>query len=358
MNTKPTSSNDQKKLKNIFGDAFQRYGPPTVVPDVDPSTYSILYDARVFFTDIYCDYIQTDELNAMACIHKGYELVAIFMGLINFVNPYYAAFLSDPLMFQEIGDPYRDKKAEQLNKMRIEYLRKYTTLGMAPLSVCPIRSHAIIRVIECCLLFLHAHEVAHIVLGHLDLLADEFGMKIYEELPIVPISAKESGLRKVLELQADQSAALTSLHLFRQQLQKSSTEEEFKNADLLWSIAVESLFVLLELAMIKKGIRLSITHPSPFVRWLNVKLNVYEQAEEHGIRPLQLPKTVPSPMQQVINWLTTNKLIEGSPLFSRHNADNAAEELFSTWEGIRPYEFQLDYFREMRGNRVRNRVES
>lgn len=351
------ASNDQMNLKNIFGEAFQLYGRPTTVPDVDPSTYSILYDARNSFPDIYCDYIQTDELNAMACIHKGHEFVALFMGLINFIDPYYAAFLSDPLMFQEIGDPSKDKKAEKLNVMRVEYLKKYPTLGMAPLSVCPIRSRAIIRIIECCLLFLHAHEVAHIVLGHLDLLTDEFGMSVYEELPIVPLSAKESDLRKALELQADQSAALTSLHLFRQQLQKPTAEEEFKNADLLWSIAVESLFVLLELVMIRKGIRLSVTHPSPLTRWLNVKLNVLEQAEEHGIQRLKVPEVGPSPINQVRNWLATNGLTEGRPLFPGNEADSTMRELYSTWEALIPYQGKLEHYRAIRGNRARNHVQ-
>jgi len=350
------ASNEQMNLKNIFGEAFQRYGPPTNVPDVDPSTYSILYDARNFFPDIYCDYVDTDELNAMACIYKGHELVALFMGLINFINPYYAAFMSDPIMFQEIGDPTKDKKANKLNVMRIEYLKKYPTLGMAPLSVCPIRSRAIIRVIECCLLFLHAHEVAHIVLGHLDLLTDEFGMSVYEELPIVPLSTEESDLRKVLELQADQSAALMSLHLFRQQFEKLSDNEEFKNADLLWSIAVESLFLLLELAMIRKGIRLSVTHPSPLTRWINVKLNVLEQAEEHGIRLLQVPEVGPSPMNQVRNWLITNGLIEGKPLFPGNEADSAMDELYSTWETLEPYQSKLAQYRATRGNRAGNHV--
>lgn len=351
------ATNDQTNLRKIFGEAFRRYGPPTTVPDVDPSTYSIPYYPQNFFPGVYCDYVDTDELNAMACIYKGHELVALFTGLINFIDPYYAAFLSDPLMFQEIGDPTKDRKADKLNAMRIEYLKKYPTLGMAPLSVCPIRSRAIVRVLSCGLLFLHAHEVAHIVLGHLDLLTDEFGMSVYEELPIGPLSAEESDLRKALELQADQSAALTSLHLFRQQFEKHSDNEEFKNADLLWSIAVESLFVLLELVMIRKGIRLSVTHPNPLTRWMNVKLNVLEQAEEHGIRRLQVPEVRPSPMNQVRNWLTTSGLNDGRPLFPGNEADSAMRELYSTWEALRPYQGKLEHYRAIRGNRAQNHVQ-
>jgi hypothetical protein len=348
--------NDRTSLRKIFGGAFQRYGLPNTVADVDSSSIVNPYIPQDFFSGIYCDYVDTDELNAMASIYKGHELVALFMGLINFIDPYYAAFLSDPLMFQEIGDPSKDGKADKLKAIRIECLNKYPTLGAAPLSVCPIRSRAIVRLIQCGLLFLHAHEIAHIVLGHLDLLTDEFGMSVYEELPIVPLSLKESNLRKALELQADQSAALTSLHLFRQQLEKPSDEEEFKNADLLWSIAVESIFVLLELVIDRKGIRPSVTHPSPFARWLNVKLNVCEQAEEHGIRRLQLSETGLSPMKQVINWLTTNSLTEGRSLFPHNDANSAAGELLSTWEAIRPYEGKLEHYRAIRGNRAVNHV--
>lgn len=102
------ASNNQTDLRKIFEEAFHRYGPATTVPDVDPSTYVNPYIAQDFFSDIYCDYVDTDELNAMAYIYKGYELVALFAGLINFIDPYYAAFLSDPLMFQEIGDPSKE----------------------------------------------------------------------------------------------------------------------------------------------------------------------------------------------------------------------------------------------------------
>jgi hypothetical protein len=345
---------DRTNLGRIFAEAFQRYGPQT--PNIDPSAGVTPYYPQNPFPDIYCGFVDTDELNAMALIYKGHELVALFHGLINFINPYYAAFLSDPRMFQEIGDPSKDRKTDELNAMRIEYLKKYPTWGGAPLSLCPIRSRTAVRAMSCGLLFLHAHEVAHIVLGHLDLLTDEFGMSVYEELPIVPLSAKESDLRKALELQADQSAALMSLHLFREQLQKPSDEEEFKNADLLWSIAVESLFVLLQLVIARKGIRPSLTHPSPFARWLNVKLCVDDEAEEHGIRRLQLPETGPSTMKQVIDWLTTNSLTEGRPLFPHNGAETAIEELFSTWEAVRPYKANLEHYRAIRGNRAVHRV--
>ena len=350
------ASNDQTNYRELFGEAFQRYGPPTSAPNVDPSSYTNPYNEQDFFPGIYCDYVDTDELNAIACIYKGHELVAIFAGLINFIDPYYAAFLSDPRMFQEIGDPSKDRRAEELNAMRIEYLKKYPTLGFAPLSVCPIRSRAVVRLISCGLLFLHAHEVAHIVLGHLDLLKDEFGISTYEEFPIASLSVEEGDLRRALELQADQSAALISLHLFRKQFEEHSEDGEFSNADLLWSIAVESLFVLLELVMIRKGIQQSKTHPSPFTRWLNVKLNVLEQAEEHGIRRLQVPEKGENPIKQVRNWLIKSGLADSKSLFPRNEADNAMNELFSTWETLGPYHSRLEQYRASRGNRAVYRV--
>jgi len=71
-------TNDQTNLRKIFGEAFRRHGPPTTVPDdVGPSTLKTPYDPQNFFPGIYCDYVDTDELNAMACIYKGHELVAL-----------------------------------------------------------------------------------------------------------------------------------------------------------------------------------------------------------------------------------------------------------------------------------------
>lgn len=353
------TSPDHTDSRRIFAEAFQRYGPPTTAPDDLPSSCFIPYDVRAFFPDIYCDYVDSDDLNAMACIYKGHELVALFTGLIHFMNPYYAAFLSDPAMFQDIGDPSKDSHTEELKALRIEYLKEYPTLGFAPLSVCKTRSRAIIRLISCAHLFLHAHEVAHIVLGHLDLLRDEFGMSTYEELPVAPLSVEEANLRRALELQADQSAALTSLHLFRKQFEEQSDNEEFMNADRLWAIAVESLFMLLQVIMSKKGIRRPMTHPSAFTRWLNVKFNVQERAEEHGIRSLRVPEVGPSVTSEVRDWLTNNGLANDQWLSVDNDIRNKiVDELYSTWEMIAPYEERLERYRALRGNRAVKRVPS
>src|SRR4051794_17964465 len=125
------AATNRSTLDQIFADAFQSHGQPT--PEIDPSARVTPYYPDNPFPDIYCRFVDTPELNAMACIYKGHELVALFQGLANFLNPYYAAFLSAPTMFKEIGDSSKDEKAATLNAMRIEYLKQYPTLGAAPL---------------------------------------------------------------------------------------------------------------------------------------------------------------------------------------------------------------------------------
>lgn len=342
--------------KDIFTKAFNRFGHPMPTPDIDPSSLKCCYNPAAFMPDIYCDYIDTDELNAMATIYKDQELVAIFYGLINFVTPYYCALLADPSMFPVIGDPSKDStdKLIEFQKVRISYLKKYPTVGTSAPSVCPVRARATMQLIYCFQLFLHAHEVAHIVLGHLDLLKDEFGLTAYEELSVNALSEEEGNIRRALELQADQSAALTSLHLFRANIARKN--DEFDDADLLWSIAVEFLFALFALIMIHKGKGVYSTHPSPLVRWISVYLYVTKYSEEHGIDVLKFRDGSSSSIAPIMNWLKRNGFIESSQSFSKIDIEQATNEMYSTWDTLRPYEEKLKHYRLVRGNRVRSHV--
>jgi hypothetical protein len=343
---------NESDSQKLFAEAFRKYGQPTSLsPGIDPVSISYPYIVQNFFPGIYCDYVDTDELNAVASIYKGRELVAIFSGLINFFYKYFAAFLSDPNMFTTIGDPCKDLNATEANAARLRFIKQHPKSGFAPLSCCSIRSEAILEVIYCCTLFLHAHEVAHIVLGHLDLLKDEHGINVHEELPIVPLSLEEGDLRKAFELQADQSAALTSLHLFRQRIDAQPQDKRVANADLLWAIAVDAIFVLFELAAISKGCSRSLTHPDPFIRWTSVRVCVGERAEEHGIRRLQIPAMESPPIAQIIKWMEFNGFVDQCPLFPFNDVDKAARKLYSTWDGLAPYMKRLEKYRDFRGNR-------
>jgi hypothetical protein len=297
--------------KEMFGEAFRRFGYPTEPPDIDPNSYNIPYDVTCLLPEIYCDFIESKAFNAVGCFYNGREFVAFFTGLVNFMVPYYATILSDPLMFTDIGEPSKENI-----EMNLEIRKKHPDSVLAGLPRCPIRSAAFEHLSWCSHLWLHAHELAHIVLGHLDLMSSEFGLSVYEELPIIDLSAEESMLRKVLELQADQSAALTSLHLFRRRVESDPRIKGVLDADYLWSIAVEMLLVLFELVSVRKGHRTSNTHPSPMIRWMNVKLNVYEHAIHSGIPNITFDpeKNV---LKQTVNWLETRGLMETGILLER-----------------------------------------
>ena len=65
--------------KEIFAEAFRKYGSLVTLPaNFDSSSVTDPYDPRLLAPEIYLDYVDTDQLNAMACIYRGYELVAIF----------------------------------------------------------------------------------------------------------------------------------------------------------------------------------------------------------------------------------------------------------------------------------------
>jgi hypothetical protein len=269
--------------REIFNEAFGKYGVAAEVPaDVPQSSYTPLYDPSRFVPDIYCDYIETDKINAIATVHNGRELVGIFSGLANYIVPHFALLLADHKMFPQIGSP--EKESDELFSMRISFMKQFPTLGFSPLNKCPIRSQAIRRLNSCAQFFIHAHEVAHIVLGHLDLLREHFSVGLYEEIPAMPLSEEEGDVRKALELQADQSAALTTLHLFRANFENDhlAKDNEFSDKDLLWTIAVDMLYLIFEKLTANKGHRkVSLTHPSPVCTGnLNTSIMVMKSTQD------------------------------------------------------------------------------
>lgn len=168
------------------------------------------------------------------------------------------------------------------------------------------------------------------------------------------ISEEEGNIRRALELHADQSAALTSLHLFRANIARK--KDEFNDADLLWSIAVEFLFALFALIMIHKGKGVYSTHPSPFVRWLSVYLCVTKYSVEHGIDILKFRDGSSGSIAPIMNWLKRNGFIENAQPFSKINIEQATNEMYSAFDTLGPYEEKLKFYQSIRGNRVRSHI--
>ena len=59
------SKND--KLRQVFREAFGRFGPPNAMPEgVDTASVVNPYNEQEFFPDIYCDYVDTEEKNTIS----------------------------------------------------------------------------------------------------------------------------------------------------------------------------------------------------------------------------------------------------------------------------------------------------
>lgn len=123
--------------------------------------------------------------------------------------------------------------------------------------------------------------MGHIKLCHLHLVRDEFAAEYYEELPLIAISEKEARIRRCLEVQADHLAAFTSLNWWRMKWRDNPLEVHADlslNPDLLWSIAVISLFLIFDHLRADKAKDRTSTHPTPYQRL--IMLTMYASSEE------------------------------------------------------------------------------
>ncbi|WP_133256030.1 hypothetical protein [Rhodopseudomonas palustris] len=300
-----------------------------------------------FSSSILCDYINNSQFNAVAKLQGDKEYIGIFYGFTFFVYYIFLTMMSDPKFLPEIGDV----SLESLSDRRIRLLKNSTDPEAALVCTawpkCPVRRSAADHMIYIAHLFLYFHEAAHLEFCHLYLVRDEFQSDVYEEIEAFPLSDEEADVRQVLELQADQGGALTSLREWRAAWQHGPVAVKHSlDEDLLWSASVEILLILFQYIRIANNKKLSPSHPNPFIRWLNVKMSTSIYAEETGLKNVNSP----IPLGKRISEWFSKTLLDGAPMYSDVERKNAKLELYHIWERIGPYRDKLRQYQLRRGH--------
>lgn len=317
---------DSSDVDRTFRETFQRYGPTSSVIRLDEDGVR----------EIFLGYIERNDMNAIASVRAGAELIGIFTGLRVYLLHYFNTLLSDPDALVEIGDSSK----ETIDKEH---------LGHSP--KCEIRARAAESLAICAELFVHFHEMGHIKACHLHLLRDQFAADYYEELPLISVSEGEARVRRCLEVQADHIAAFTSLNWWRIQWNSNpigTHAHPSLEPDLLWSIAVISLFLIFDRAETSNDrIR---THPTPCQRL--ILLTMYASSEQAAklarIEPLAKSAHPLLVWRLLSEWWKRREYLSGSPQLKVKEAarelpelslENEYMDLLADYQERRGYQF-------------------
>jgi hypothetical protein len=298
--------------QDIFEQAVRKYGAAVDSKTLKSGFDELLTTVQKLRSSAIFGFIDSAELNAVATVNAGHDIVGLNIGLSFYLWAYFSTLLADPDIFPMIGDPSKERINPDRKKAfqnPIESDHSICTTARPP--NCSIRAHVVAMLLTCAHDFICFHELAHLELCHLDLLRSEFAVSDYVELPLGAISDEEGRMRQGLELQADTGAALTSLVFWRDVLSSKPIETLHSlDADYLWAISVYSVIFILERARYIRGNKPSITHPTPLQRFVNIFAAVSNENNfrQHGTVPLQ-ESAHGAPFKEVMNWWLEQGLI-------------------------------------------------
>jgi hypothetical protein len=264
--------------EKAFEIAMKAHGEPVRISELPENLSRGLKQQLQLFQSlapfVHCGFLDNANFNAVAAACNGKEFIGIYFGTTSLIARYAYCLLSDPDIFPSIGDP----SAEAIEPQVIEELR--CPLGTFSFSRYlprdPVRLLAAQHLAACAYLILFAHELAHLELCHLSFLRDELGLEEHQEVTAMPLSEDEALLFRTLEWDADNSALITSLkvwrHIFPSKLDFSAIAT--LGAARSWSIAAQLLFWVMDFIQPQERRGLLATHPSPHARFINGVLPV------------------------------------------------------------------------------------
>ncbi len=276
-----------------FDRAFTHYGGGLDLALVEPPLRQLLADWRELFQSmlaipvkqdfpagpIYLDYVDNSRINAIATASRGHELIGFFVGASGFVLHCFAALALVPQAFDGTGEvavPLHFTEAAHA-------IRTPTTRYLDFAGKCdPTRvalAQAATTVVH---FFLFAHEVGHIIFGHL-LYIHKSGLNaMIVEDPGHHSQGNRVTLyeRQLLELDADMHGAVVSLNWWMR-IQSHWHEVAGVDAPLsvdpfyLWAFTLGALFRFFDL--FRRDPVQPATHPPGDVRFLNAYVRALQE---------------------------------------------------------------------------------
>jgi hypothetical protein len=298
-----------------FRSVMRRYGEPLASDSVHPDTYAGFEEFRATFRrildapslssrEVHCDWLDNTAFNALATLNGKGEFIGVFAGCALHIYNYFLTFLSDPGVLKLVGDP----RLEEPDQNAILGLQSGVVLPQfLPRNPRdPERLRAAQHLAWNAVIFLFFHELGHLALCHLRLLKDEVGATEYLELPAANLSEEEAHLRVLLEIDADQSAAVNSLRYWREMWNRKSFPALIQlGVDASWSMSIAMLFRIMD------GFKAGLpephytTHPPPMARYIHIVSLGAQPNTPHfyGDEEVSL-----NSFQEISAWWKANKL--------------------------------------------------
>jgi hypothetical protein len=132
---------------------------------------------------IHFDFIHNPSVNAFAFKSDGRYFIGVTSGATYMLALVFSRMLSDRRLFASVGDPTRGLSEPPDLGGLVPDADHMVGLGVLPVAApCPQRRRYASHLLDCALLFLVGHEIAHIALGHVDYLMTKSGSSLMAEL--------------------------------------------------------------------------------------------------------------------------------------------------------------------------------
>jgi hypothetical protein len=228
-------TSEQSKFNNIFANRGGIFDPSICDLAICPGFSKLFeYSKMEFYSrletmrmvnpklpEVYLDYINNSELNAVATKVEGKYYIGVNMGAVLLLHDLFNRLLTSPLNFPHIGDSINEKAKKIYNPELTDFstlLVACDTSDLQGAKDSQRRDYAV-HLTALSINFLLFHEYGHIVNGHVDLLGH-----LYKDFTIAEFNNNSSGFNSIMsqtmEMDADQFAFtfnLWFLDLFTQE---------------------------------------------------------------------------------------------------------------------------------------------
>lgn len=336
--------------EQTFAEALKAHGKPVRLHELHDNLSHGLREQLEFYRSMapytYCGFLDNLNFNAVAALRNDREFIGIYLGAIMVVARYAYCLLSDPDMFPSIGNV----SAESIEPQVIENLRRpleqerFPTARYLPRD--PVRMRAAQHLAMCAYMILFFHELAHIELCHLKFLTDELGLPEYQEVTAMPLSEEEALLLRALEWDADNSALMTSLKVWRQTIANIDYSAIASlGAARSWFVAAQLLFWVMDFIQPPHRRGLLATHPSPNARLVNATM----AAKQYGFVP-ELSDVSNVAEDSLVSWIIKNDFRSHmvASACANTSVDRTVQELVEARENYEKIMARLMSYQEVR----------
>ncbi len=307
--------------------------------------------------NIHFDFIDSPEFNAIAAkTNDGFYFIGINAGAVVILYDLFFRMLSNPLVLGEVGDTSLETKNSPT--IRNYYLDAnllvtcgdidYNAYQMA-IPNDKIRQAYARHLVDVSVDFLVAHELTHIINGHLDFIKTRFGTNIYEERNIKAISEDDILTIQTLEMDADCLAVCKGLvnavkrHLGEQSVSEDRKEfyVDFDRTIFNWSLAVLTLTRIMVESSIYRSIDSKVqTHPHPRVRQTMILATVDEYLKAYYPKQYEsFSKAIYGELAIVLEttykYITGNAIDKEEYLAAINNGKEYVPQVLAHWNIIR-----------------------